>query len=658
VRRHLLPLLGLFVTALVVRFWLVQGLVLGDDAQEFGVLQHVLANGPDFRDQLQVRFGGWAVNYVVCWLLGVSESTVMLPSMLISSSFPLLSYVLLVRWGYARRWAFLAGLLVATAPFEVVLGTCRTNDLVLGGTLGLGFTALVLLERRPIWQGIVVALLLWFAFYVKLWAVYALPGLGLYAFLGRRWRAGAVFVATSVVIHGATLAYWKAKTGSYIPFIDVHAANYPVQAKDILLEWGRYPRMIFVGSEFGTTLFGIVPYALVLLFLWRLVRRRLDRADWLLFGFWGILFGLIEFFPAGFTLDKYYTVPRIFRYLAPISFPLSLHAAKLVVDTIRAWRPALAVATASALLVANVAGDIDATLPGRIHRDALFRIVHEIETLAPPRVVAEITLGYWLNALYLQRDRVETEVETPPQLYEPPVVEKWVRDAEQRWPPGTLLITGLGNYVHYGAHAQSLRLSYFDRPLDDRWALVGEYGILSFLPRAETARLWRLTTGKGGRTVKPPPDEPDLPPPPGELSSRDRLATAKELFDKNRYAEARAHYRVLIDGNSPEAEDARFFYAVSFHREEKWARAAHEFKHLRARFPHGRWVAAAHWHLALCDLRRGRSRRARARFAYIIRRFEKDTVTAANAQSELNRLRRRNEGWIQQMWRRFVDPTV
>jgi tetratricopeptide (TPR) repeat protein len=133
--------------------------------------------------------------------------------------------------------------------------------------------------------------------------------------------------------------------------------------------------------------------------------------------------------------------------------------------------------------------------------------------------------------------------------------------------------------------------------------------------------------------VKPPPDERDLPPPPEELSSADRLTTAKQLFDKSRYTEARAHYRVLMNGNSAEREDARFFYAVSFYRQEKWARAAHEFKHLIAHFPHGRWVAAAHWHLALCDLRRGRSRRARARFAYIVRRFPNDAVTAANAQS-------------------------
>ena len=70
------------------------------------------------------------------------------------------------------------------------------------------------------------------------------------------------------------------------------------------------------------------------------LRRRLDRADRLLLGFWGIVFLLIEFFPNGFTFDRYYTVPRIFRYLAPISFPVALHAAKLLLDVTRGWGPA------------------------------------------------------------------------------------------------------------------------------------------------------------------------------------------------------------------------------------------------------------------------------------------------------------------------------
>src|SRR5262249_53389858 len=159
----------------------------------------------------------------------------------------------------------------------------------------------------------------WFGFYVKIWAVYVLPGLGLYLLLGRRWRTTAAFLAASAVVHGATLAYWKLRLGSYTPFIDVHAADYAVAPKELTTAWSRYVRMIFIGSEFHTTLFGLVPWLLVALLVVRTLRLRLDRVDWCLLGYWGLFFLLIEFFPNGFKLDQYYTVPRIFRYLAPLS---------------------------------------------------------------------------------------------------------------------------------------------------------------------------------------------------------------------------------------------------------------------------------------------------------------------------------------------------
>ena len=85
-RRHLAAGLALFAIAFVVRWWLLCGLILGDDPQEFGMLQQVLASGPDFRDQLQVRFGGWVFNYVVALLFGVSETTVLLPTWALSIS--------------------------------------------------------------------------------------------------------------------------------------------------------------------------------------------------------------------------------------------------------------------------------------------------------------------------------------------------------------------------------------------------------------------------------------------------------------------------------------------------------------------------------------------------------------------------------------------
>jgi hypothetical protein len=230
VRRHLVPSLAVFAVAVAVRLWLRSGLILGDDAQEFGVLQHVLANGPDLRDQLQVRFGGWVVNYVACLLLGVSETTVLLPSMLLSSSFSLLGYVLLVHWGYDRLRAFLGGILVATAPFEVVLGTCRTNDLVLAGAFARsgarppGAAPVVAGIRRA---GALVRLLRGFRLRSRRSAL----------------RARGPALASELRVRPderrparRDRPLLESRLGTYVPFMDMHAANYPVAAKDLTLE--------------------------------------------------------------------------------------------------------------------------------------------------------------------------------------------------------------------------------------------------------------------------------------------------------------------------------------------------------------------------------------------------------------------------------------
>src|SRR5258705_2463603 len=204
VRRHLPAALAIFAVAFAVRWWLLQGLVLGDDGQELSALQQIVESGPDLRDQLQVRFAGWLWNWVAFRLLGVSETTLLLPTWMLSSGFGVLAYALLVHWRYGRARALAGGLMVATAPFEVMLGTLRTNDLYLGGAVAFGFAALVLFEDRPVWQGVLLALCVWFGFYVKLFAVYALPALGLYWLAGRPVRSAAAFVAPSPVAHGPT----------------------------------------------------------------------------------------------------------------------------------------------------------------------------------------------------------------------------------------------------------------------------------------------------------------------------------------------------------------------------------------------------------------------------------------------------------------------
>src|SRR5205823_15054720 len=116
------------------------------------------------------------------------------------------------------------------------------------------------------------------------------------------------------------------------------------------------------------------------------------------------LFTLLNFFPNSFSFDRYYSAPRIFRYLAPLSFPLTLHVAKMTIDLVSALAPRLPGALAAvlvALISVNVVQAGQATEPGREYRRLFFAILDDLRKLAPPMVVSESGLTSWLHQLYL-----------------------------------------------------------------------------------------------------------------------------------------------------------------------------------------------------------------------------------------------------------------
>jgi hypothetical protein len=244
-----------------------------------------------------------------------------------------MAYAILLRWDYGRRCArSLGGLLVALAPFELVLGSLRANDSYLELAGAAGLTSLVLLERRPVLQGIAIAVLL----LVRLLRedvrrLSRCRRSGSTTLLGRRWRAMWSFTVASAVLHGATCLFWNAKIGTFFPFFSAYAANYPVPAADLPDLFLKYPRLMFVGSyEFPTTLWGWLPHLLVALLARearRLDRRVVPRAAPLrsrrphAAHALGNVLPADEFLPQRFKLDAYYSVPRIFRYLAPLVLP-------------------------------------------------------------------------------------------------------------------------------------------------------------------------------------------------------------------------------------------------------------------------------------------------------------------------------------------------
>jgi tetratricopeptide (TPR) repeat protein len=658
IHRHAPAVVCLFALAFAARWWLRQGLVLGDDVEEFATVASILSHGASFTDQMHVRFGAWIVNVATFWLFGISETTFLLPTMVLSSLLGVLAYTALIRWGHGRARAFVGGLLVALPPFEVVLGTLRANDSYLEVALALGFVGLVCLEERPILQGVVVAVCLWLGFYVKLWAIYVLPPLGVYALAGRRWRASGAFVLTSVLLHGVTCAYWWAMVGTPFPFLFTHAATYPVAAADLPRLFATYPALIFVGSpEFSTPLWGVAPYVLVAVVVAKLAMPRLtpgatlrmDRGDWLLLGFWASFALLLELVPNGLELDAYYSAPRIFRYLAPLSFPIALAAAKGVLDVTGSlsWRAFGAVA--GSLLAIYGVQAVRANAPSRSYRASLLAIVRDVQRIDPPILVSEYMLGEHLRDVYLDPNVQRTTVLPVDKVYRAPDHERWLQEHESELDDGALLVTGLASYVHYGAHLDGFRLAWFEKPLSPSWQLVREYGMLEYLPRPEPARLWRF--------VRPAPlvvhDQREDVAALGDLL-RDRDGLFREgmrHYDALEYAAARPYFRALLEGPDVKGEDAAFFYAATFFREERWARARHEFKRLLRRDRHGRLAGQAYWHIATCELRLGRAPRARGFFERVVREFQSDVVAARDAAGDLALLDRRREGVVQAWWR-------
>ena len=505
---HLLAGVCLLAIAYALRRWFFCGFILGDDMQEFAVLQRVLGHAVELEDQLQLRFGWWLPNAVTLRLFGVNETGFMMAQWLTSSALALVAYALLVAWGYGIVGAFLGGLFVASAPFEVLIGTARVNDLYLEAALAFSLLLFVRLQRRPVMQGTAVALCLWYAFYVKLWAVYALPALawwyrGIADRVARRRGVGA-FVAASAVLHGATCAYWKARLDTWVPFVHSHAANWAVSRAEFPRMLRLYPDMILRGSEFGTTLFGAVPYLLLALFVAKTVgtvrrstRFGLDRADGMLAVLWGSFLVLLELFPNGFSASTYYSVPRIFRYLAPISFPMALHVAKMLLDVARLPRlaavsPLATLAVMAPFLAVNLRQVDEATRPGQQYHAAFTAVLDTVRRERPPALVADALIASWIQGFYAPTWRHHVNVKILHQTYASTQYEDWLRTREQTLPEGTLLLTGLAGYVHYGAHAEGMRLRFFRAPLGPNWRLVHEFGVLSYEPWPEPVRLWRL----------------------------------------------------------------------------------------------------------------------------------------------------------------------
>jgi hypothetical protein len=81
----------LFLLAFLLRLRFHAGFILGDDAEEFGVIRSLVENGPSFEGHLRYRFPMWLFNYLAQLGFGNHEASFFLPTWLLSSLLPVLA---------------------------------------------------------------------------------------------------------------------------------------------------------------------------------------------------------------------------------------------------------------------------------------------------------------------------------------------------------------------------------------------------------------------------------------------------------------------------------------------------------------------------------------------------------------------------------------
>ena len=151
----------LFLVAWGLRLLFFQGCILGDDPNDIGAVQAVLGRWVHFTIHWELRIFLWFFIALAEKLFGVSEWSLFLSTWILSSSLSLLAYLTLKRFGYGPSQALLAGLFVATAPYEVLIGSLHSSDLFLEWFFALGFLVLFAKMRSQILHGALLAVVLW-----------------------------------------------------------------------------------------------------------------------------------------------------------------------------------------------------------------------------------------------------------------------------------------------------------------------------------------------------------------------------------------------------------------------------------------------------------------------------------------------------------------
>ena len=221
--------------------------------------------------------------------------------------------------------------------------------------------------------------------------------------------------------------------------------SYPVLSYEVKNVFWRYPSQIFQGSEFHTTLFGLLPFLWLFLLELKILaslfyryfpsRWRIHQIDLFWLASYGVFFLFLEFFPSQFRKDLFYSIPRTFQYLYPISLPLTLHVFTMLLDyfhfedssgvnTVTGGNSAAKArrtpkrtvaffALTISLCIFGVVQGYSATRPPVEFSRALKTIASEVKQRCPPAVYGNLWTVQFLKLLLKTQSCPQTRFESP-----------------------------------------------------------------------------------------------------------------------------------------------------------------------------------------------------------------------------------------------------
>lgn len=324
-KRYWLAAWIVFLLSIPFHLYLYSGIGLGDDHNETATLINFADNGRlDMRDFAHYRIVNVLLRGGLFMLFNPNEWALIAPIFVTALLLQIVT-IIFANDLFGSRGALFTAILIAVTPYEALASTMNVPD-YFHGLFGV-------LCAWCIYRGIERESSLWMvaassAFMLgmlnRLSILLMVPVIGLFCLATyRKFRPWAVFWGSLGVLIAALCVFDRYYSGEYFRWFYFNAGGAGADVTDVIwFVWGVYPRYLLLQNDHGGFLFGLTGWLTLaggLVSALAIARRQAGKTEYFLAAAFFLYLGLFEFMPHRMTLERYYSHPRIFRYLAQVT---------------------------------------------------------------------------------------------------------------------------------------------------------------------------------------------------------------------------------------------------------------------------------------------------------------------------------------------------